>query len=327
MDSLSHILERFGQLRALVVGDLMVDEHIWGTTSRVSPEAPVLVVDANGDSEVLPGGAANVANNIRALGGSVAVVGVVGNDPYGEELAKKLSNAGVDTSGLVVDQSRVTTRKTRIWVSHRQQVVRVDRETQDPVDEAVIEEILENIREKLKDCDVLVLSDYNKGVLKPEVASRVVALASGMGKICTANAKPVNIRGFQGARLVALNQSEAETVAGLKFKDEEIIKASGRSMLSELSLDCLVVTRGSVGLTIFSKDFDATLPAVPIEVYDVTGAGDTVISAISLALAAGASPVAAAKIGNLAGGAAVRKVGVAAVTCGEIRALANTKDE
>lgn len=324
MDNLSHIIERFGKIKVLVAGDLMVDEHVWGTTSRVSPEAPVLVVDAEGESEVLPGGAANVANNIRALGGSATVVGVIGADYYGEELWRRLSDAGVDTSGLIVDPLRLTTRKTRIWVSHRQQVVRVDRETRARVDEATIEQVIGKIREKLEDYDVLVLSDYNKGVLTPPIAARVVSLAREMGKICTANPKPVNIRGFQGAKLVALNQSEAEAVAGLKFGDEDKLKTAGRSMLSDLRLDCLVVTRGSVGLTIFGSDFVSTVPAVPIEVYDVAGAGDTVISAISLALAAGASPVDAARIGNLAGGAAVRKVGVAAVTREEIRSLADT---
>lgn len=311
----------------LVAGDLMVDEHIWGTTSRVSPEAPVLVVDANGESEVLPGGAANVVNNIRALGGNAAIVGVVGDDSYGEELEKKLQDTGVDTTGLVVDPSRVTTRKTRIWVSHRQQVVRVDRETHEPVNEGIVERLLREIRKKLADCDVLILSDYNKGVLVPAVAKRAVALAREMGKICTANPKPVNINGFEGAKLVTLNRSEAEAVAGTKFHSEGIIKSAGQRMLSDLALDCLVVTRGSAGLTIFNEDSATTVPAIPIEVYDVAGAGDTVISAISLALAAGASPVDAAKIGNLAGGAAVRKVGVAAVTCGEIRALAADKKE
>lgn len=322
MDSLSHILDRFADLRVLVAGDLMVDEHIWGTTSRVSPEAPVLVVDANGEPEVLPGGAANVANNIRALGGSAAVVGVVGDDSYGKELERKLAEVGVDTSGLVVDTSRMTTRKTRIWVSHRQQVVRVDRESRCPVGEPVLKEVIGRIREKLEECDVLILSDYNKGILTPEMVSKAVSLAREMGKICTANPKPVNILGYKGANLVALNQSEAEAVAGQKFDGEDTVKSAGRCMLDDLCLDCLVVTRGAVGLTVFDSELSTTIPAVPIEVYDVAGAGDTVISAISLALAAGANPVEAAKIGNLAGGAAVRKVGVAAVTCKEILALA-----
>jgi D-beta-D-heptose 7-phosphate kinase/D-beta-D-heptose 1-phosphate adenosyltransferase len=299
----------------------MVDEHVWGTASRVSPEAPVLVVDTNCDPEVLPGGAANVANNIKALGGSASVVGVVGDDAYGRLLVEKLASTGADTSGMVVDPVRVTTRKTRIWVSHRQQVVRVDRENREPLSESITKQILAQIREKLTNCDVLILSDYNKGVLVPSVAALIVNLSTEMGKICTANPKPVNLPGFRGVGLVAVNQSEAEAASGTKFRCEDDVFAAGRSMLADLNLGSLVITRGSVGLTVFGPQTAKTVAAIPIEVYDVTGAGDTVISSISMALATGASPLDAARIGNLAGGAAVRKVGVAAVTRDEIRAL------
>lgn len=322
MDELTRILGRFDGLRVLVVGDVMIDEHVWGTTSRVSPEAPVLVVDANGEPELRPGGAANVVNNVRALGGSSAVVGVIGGDSFGEELRRQLSSAGVDTSGLVVDRSRITTRKTRIWVSHRQQVVRVDRESKGSIDGAVASEVVARISEKLPECDALVLSDYNKGVLSPSVAGQVVGLAREMQRICTANPKPVNVSGFNGAGLIALNQSEAEALALTRLDTEEAVKSAGRKMLSEFAAGCLVITRGSIGLTVFEQDSAITIPAVPLEVYDVAGAGDTVISALTLALAAGATPLEAARIANLAGGAAVRKVGVAAVTREEIVALA-----
>ncbi len=323
MEKLSGILDRFDEIRVLVVGDLMVDEHIWGTTSRVSPEAPVLVVDANGGTEILPGGAANVVNNISALSGTAAVVGVIGDDEYGYNLVQQLSSTGVDTSGIIVDPNRITTRKTRIWVSHRQQVVRVDRETREAVSPAVSEQLVSNIREKISQCDVLILSDYNKGVLNPYVSSQAITMAREMGKICTANPKPVNINGFKGAGLIALNQSEAEAASSQVFNCEEAIISTGRRMLRELDVECLVITRGAVGLSVFTDDLANTVTAVPIEVYDVAGAGDTVISAISMSLAAGAFPLDAARIGNFAGGAAVRKVGVCAVTREEILALAS----
>lgn len=322
MDVMNQVFDRFDSLRVLVVGDLMVDEHVWGTTSRVSPEAPVLVVNVNGDSELLPGGAANVVNNIKALGGGAAVTGIVGDDAYGKELDRQLAKAGVDTSGLVFDPDRVTTTKTRIWVSHRQQVVRVDRESSQPVTEDIGNLLLARIKEQLPEYDALLLSDYNKGVLTHDLASQAIELARGMGKICTANPKPVNIHGFQGASVIVVNQSEAEAVAGFKFDDEDSVICAGEKMLADLELDCLVITRGAAGLTIFEKDDAHSIPAIPIEVYDVAGAGDTVISALTLSLAAGAKPQDAAWIANCAAGAAVRKVGVAAVTRDEIRAIA-----
>lgn len=322
LENLSRILDKFNGLRVLVAGDLMVDEHIWGNATRVSPEAPVLVVDAIGDPDVRPGGAANVATNIRTLGASVEIVGVVGGDSYGQELTRQLSAAGVGTDGVIVDKTRLTTCKTRIWVSHRQQVARVDRETRESLNESVADELVSHLRTKLAGCDALVLSDYSKGVLTPSIASRCVELSRDMNKLCTANAKPVNISGFRGAGLVTLNQVEAETVAKVKLDVEDAVLAAGQEMRSGMDLSFLVITRGSCGLSIFGPNIASTIPAIPIEVYDVAGAGDTVISAITLALATGAEPLEAAKIANLAGGAAVRKVGVAAVTPDEILALA-----
>lgn len=323
MDRLAQVLGKFDGLRVLVVGDLMVDEHIWGTTSRVSPEAPVLVVDAAGEPELLPGGAANVVNNIRALGGSAAVIGVIGDDSYGRELDRNLAGAGVDTSGLVVDPERVTTRKTRIWVSHRQQVVRVDWESRESISGDVARQIVERIKTELPECDAMILSDYNKGMLTPYVASQAVQIANRLGKICAVNPKPMNVGGFRGASLIVLNQSEAEAVASAKLVDEDAVMTVGNEMLTDLEAGCLVITRGAVGLSVFDPNSAETITAVPTEVYDVAGAGDTVISAITLSLAAGATSFEAAKIGNSAGGASVRKVGVAAVTREEISALAS----
>ena len=327
MDNLSAVLQRFDGLRVLVVGDLMVDEHIWGSASRVSPEAPVLVVDASEDPEIRPGGAANVANNLVALGAHAAIIGVVGDDMYGRELCRELLASGVDTGGILVDSDRVTSRKTRIWVSHRQQVVRVDRENREQLSDSLADGILDQLKSHLDDCDAVIFSDYNKGVLVPSIASRAVDLARSAGRICAVNPKPMNVRGFKGASMITVNHSEAEAVVGRALPCEDAVIDAGRSMLAELEAGCIIITRGSVGLSVFEQDAAATIPAVPTEVYDVAGAGDTVISAITLALAAGVAPVRAARVGNLAGGAAVRKLGVAAVTRGEILAIAGAQDE
>lgn len=321
LDGLNAILGRFDGLRVLVVGDLMVDEHIWGNATRVSPEAPVLVVEANGDPEVLPGGAANVANNIKALGGAVSVVGVVGGDPYGEELTRKMASAGIDTSGIVVDSKRITTRKTRIWVSHRQQVVRVDREAREPVSGTVAGRVLSTIIDQLSSCDALIMSDYNKGLFTSGLLGRIVKSAKETSTICAVNAKPSNIKRFKGAEVIVVNQSEAEGVVGYSLQDEDAVMSAGRSMLAELNAGCVVITRGAIGLSIFDPQSAATIAAIPLEVYDVAGAGDTVISSLAMALAAKATPFEAGTIANLAGGAAVRKLGVAAVTRDEIVAL------
>ena len=299
----------------------MVDEHIWGEVGRISPEAPVIVVDAQ-DFECRPGGAANVVNNVRALGAQASVIGIVGDDEHGRKLIDILSSTGVDVSGMVIDPLRPTTRKTRIWASHRQQVVRVDWESRNPVPTELSEKIRRHIQREMELCDAIILSDYNKGMLIPDVVSAAIEGALTSNKVCTCNAKPDKVHYFAHVTALTLNLAEAEAVLGRRLTDEASISDGGCALLKQLAPSNLVITRGSRGLALFERGSKVTyVPGMPIEVYDVAGAGDTVISTLTLALASNVTPVDAAKLANAAGGAVVRKVGVATTTPEEIAQL------
>lgn len=318
-------LQAFAGKRVLVLGDLMLDEHIWGNVARVSPEAPVIVVDVDSpDSDCRPGGAANVANNIRALGGEVSIIGVVGEDEGGRILVSSLENVGVDVSGIVVDKTRPTTRKTRIWASHRHQVVRVDRESKKKISSGVVKQITEHLRKLAETVDAILISDYNKGVVIKDVVSAAVNIANERGKISISNAKPKNLSICSGIGVVTLNQSEASIGAGIEIEDIQDVERAGRKILATALCRNLVITRGAHGMAVF-EGIDNTyhIPAVESEVYDVAGAGDTVVSAFTLAMAGGASLETAGLIANCAGGAVVRKVGVATTTVAELAVILN----
>lgn len=314
----SSALGQFAGKRVMVIGDLMIDEHVWGTVERISPEAPVMVVQVDSAPDCLPGGAANVANNIRALGGEASVVGVVGDDEGGDILRRVLSGAGVDVSGIFSDDKRPTTRKTRIWASHRHQVVRIDRESKRKVSHAIVERIIDFIKRGSADFDAVLVSDYAKGVVSKETVSAAVA----GGKISVSNPKPRNIACFSGIGVITLNQSEASAASGIDIDELADIERAGRKLVSTIGCQGLIITRGGHGLSVFeSNGSSCHIPAIETEVYDVAGAGDTVISALTMSLACGLDLAAAATIANCAGGAVVRKVGVATTTPAEISTL------
>lgn len=315
-------LSQFAGKRVLVVGDLMLDEHVWGTVERISPEAPVMVVQVDSDSDCLPGGAANVANNIRALGGEASVVGVVGDDEGGAILRRVLSDAGVDVSGVFTDVKRPTTRKTRIWASHRHQVVRIDRESKRRVSHAIVEQIIDYIRRESAGMDAVLVSDYAKGVVAKDTVSAAVAAAAGVGKISVSNPKPRNISCFSGIGVITLNQSEASAASGIDIDDLSDVERAGKKILSLTRCNGLVITRGGHGLSAFEAGGTVShIPGIETEVYDVAGAGDTVVSALTMALACGLDLPSAGAIANCAGGAVVRKVGVATTSPAEILTL------
>lgn len=318
----STILERFDGISVLVIGDLMLDEHVWGSVGRISPEAPVMVVDAQ-DFEARPGGAANVVVNIQALSANVRVVGVVGKDREGTFLCKALKSRGADVSGIVrLGHPYRTTRKIRIWASRRQQVVRVDSESKAAISEETFCGIREQLEQQIPLVDAVVLSDYNKGVVCEDVTRYAISIARKHGKVCVCNAKPANAHLFKDATAVTLNQSEAESVADVSLDTAESIESSAQEIISGIGSDYVVVTRGSRGLSVIHGDAAVNhISAVPTEVYDVAGAGDTVISVLTLGMAAGAGILESAALANLAGGAVVRKVGVATCTTGEIAAM------
>jgi len=302
------ILERARGRRALVVGDLMLDDYIWGAAERISPEAPVPVVRYERRTSG-PGGAANVVSNLRSLGGEPVVCGVVGDDEGGRMLREQLEKLQADVSGLVVDPHRVTTQKTRV-IAHQQQIVRIDFETTEPISAELTGRMLEFVRSVIgSSVDVVVFSDYDKGVATPDLLNGLRALAAAHGKPFVGGPKPRNVRLFSGATLLSLNKREAMDVLHAE------LSVVGRQLLNDLNLTALVITRGGEGASLFQRGKEHVhLPVFPVEVYDVAGAGDTFLSAMTLALAAGCDFEDAGKLGNLAAAAAVRHIGVVAVT-------------
>lgn len=321
-DRAESIIEGFPGKRILVVGDLMVDEYIWGNVTRVSPEAPVMVVEAESHTFV-PGGAANVVHNLRVLGAEVVVAGVVGGDAVGERLLDELRLLGAETSAVIAAADRPTTQKTRI-VAGSQQVVRVDRERKAPLPPEAARELVARARDLLSVCDALLFSDYDKGVLARETVQALMTVARTRGVVVTANPKPPSAGYYRDADVVTLNKTEAEQASGAAISGAsgDTFHAIGARLRQDLGVRNLLITRGGQGVTIFDDTGAFTdIAAHLVEVFDVAGAGDSTISALTLALAAGASVADAVALGNAAGGAVVRKVGVATAAPEEIAAL------
>jgi rfaE bifunctional protein kinase chain/domain len=322
-------LAEFAGKRVLVVGDMMLDEHIWGNVNRISPEAPVMVVNAE-DTSSMPGGAANVANNLRALGAQVSVLGIVGDDESGRKLTAALEDEQVDVSGLFVDDSRPTTRKTRIWASHRHQavrmqVVRVDWEDKREISSEMVERIIGFLAEAARGVDAILLSDYDKGVVMADTIRAAIEFAGKYNKLSISNAKPRNLKHFAGIDLITMNRPEASTASGMDVDTIVDIEAAGKSILRSTKCRELVVTLGAQGLAAFSDNGRMShVPAIKSEVYDEAGAGDAAVSALALALVSGLDLAAAGALANCAGGAVVRKVGVATTTTTEIESLLST---
>lgn len=318
------ILANFRRRAVLVVGDLMVDEYIWGRVSRISPEAPVPVVEVTHES-VRVGGAANVAANLRSLGAEVHVVGVVGNDPPGERLVNELEGLGIKGDGVAVDRDRPTAVKTRV-VAGSQHVVRFDREDGRDLHPGVTRRLLEGVRERLPHVHALLISDYAKGVVTAGLMRQVLPLARRLGRIVTVDPKVRHFNLFKRATAVAPNHHEAGAAAGVVIRSEADLLRVGGRLLRRLEAEALLITRGEQGMSLFERGGAVHhIPAVAKEVYDVTGAGDTVMSALTLALAAGATMRQAAAIANHAAGIVVGKVGTAVVTLPELRAALRGK--
>lgn len=322
------ILDLLGRLpghEVTVVGDVMLDEYLMGNTRRVSPEAPVLVVDVESMSWA-PGGAANVAANICALGGKACIIGVIGMDDAGRRLRQLLDSLGVDTGGLVEDPSRHTTLKTRI-IAGNQQVVRVDRERREHPDTKVHRELKKQIQTALQSSGAVVTSDYDKGIVG-QITLDTIKAARAAGKIFTSNPKPRNLRWFHRANVITLNQFEAEAASGDTIADEVSAEKAGARIMKRTEADTLIITRGAHGMSVFTRgEAPEHIPVMPVEVYDVAGAGDTVVSTLTLAMAAGADALSAARLANFAGASVVRKLGVATADPQEIAHLIEESSE
>ena len=316
-NELTSYISRFKDARIMVIGDLMVDEYIWGSVSRISPEAPVPVVSVTSESLRL-GGAGNVVNNIHSLGGKVLVGGVVGNDEMGRKVIHDLRRMGVETKGVIVEPERVTTVKTRILAQH-QQVVRYDREVIRPIDPQNIQQILSLLEEGIDHLDAVLVSDYGKGVVCEPLIERVRSLTLGAGKIWAVDPKVKNLPLFRQVTIITPNHHEAAEAAGRYVQNEEQLMAVGQFLLHRLQAGSVLITRGEKGMTLFQENGEVTkIPTMAKEVFDVTGAGDTVISVVALAMAVGASPKEAAILSNYAAGIVVGEVGTATVKASEL---------
>jgi rfaE bifunctional protein kinase chain/domain len=304
----------------LVVGDLMVDRYIRGPVSRLSPEAPVPVVHVR-QEEFMAGGAGNVACNIADLGGHPSLVSVTGPDEAGGRLLETLRGRGVDVDGVASDGARPTTVKTRVIAGH-QQVVRFDHEKADPLSPAVISGLLERVESRLDGAKAVVISDYGKGVVNRRLLSSVLAMARKRGKIVTVDPKVEHFLRYRGVHCITPNLKEAaEGLRALPPKTDAEVDALGRRILKRLACRAVLITRGERGMSLYEDSGRIThIPAQALEVFDVTGAGDTVISVLSLALAAGCPPAEAARIANLAAGVVVAKLGTATARPEEIKA-------
>lgn len=311
---LARIVDRFPRTQVLVVGDLMVDHYVWGEVSRISPEAPVPVVRVTREERLL-GGAANVAQNIHALGGRADICGVIGQDDAGKQLQHMLRSLGMPTGGLVTDSRRPTTIKTRV-IAHHQQVVRVDRENKEGIGKDAHVGILEHVRERIANgLDAVVLSDYCKGVVTKDLVRDIVRLARKRGIVVSVDPKVNHFGIYSGVTILTPNTKEASTGAQIEIDDDASLLRAGKRLLERLSCRAVLITRGEHGMSLFEKSGRIThIPTEAREVFDVTGAGDTVISTMTLAMAARAGLVDAARLSNVAAGIVVGVVGTAAVT-------------
>ena len=317
LDELRRIALTFGDHSILVVGDVMLDRYLWGTVSRISPEAPVPVIELSGESTRL-GGAANVATNIVSLGAKARVLGVVGDDESGRQLVSEIEKRGVSRSSILTDPGRPTTVKTRI-IAHSQQVVRTDLERRNDVDETLEAKLIGAIRESLPGSDAVVVSDYGKGVLTDRVLKCVIQEAGALRVPICVDPKETRLLSYVGVTVITPNQHEAGFAYGRRIVDEETLAEVGWGLSKKLNCDGVLITRGERGMSLFEKSGEYThFPTVARDVFDVTGAGDTVVSAFALALAAGASLKQAALISNHAAGIVIRELGTATATVEEL---------
>jgi len=315
---LSELLDGFRGRRVAILGDAMLDRYIWGDVNRISPEAPVPVVEVC-EETVRFGGAANVAENVATLGATADVVGVIGDDDHGRSLVQRLAERGVAVDHLIRVAGRPTTTKTRI-IAHNQQVVRADREHSHAIEGEEERALVTALEGAVRAADVLIISDYGKGVVTERtLAVALEAARTGETKVCV-DPKQSHFSRYLGVTAITPNLKEASGAVGYPMATEDELLRGGWELRDRLDAECVIVTRGEQGMSLFMRGGDYEhLPTVAREVYDVTGAGDTVVSVLGVALAAGASMVEAAIIANHAAGIVIREIGTASVTTDDIR--------
>jgi D-beta-D-heptose 7-phosphate kinase/D-beta-D-heptose 1-phosphate adenosyltransferase len=325
MDRLLSIVEKFRGARLLVIGDLMLDRFIWGEVDRLSPEAPVPVLRVTAEKFSL-GGAANVAHNIRALGGAVTACGIVGKDPAGERVIGALRRIGASTTGVVREPKLQTVQKTRVIASpHHQQIVRLDRETPDSVRPATLRRLRDFVAAAAARFDGIVISDYGKGVIHQELLDLVARLTEKRKMVSVIDPKKENYERYRLPTLITPNKAEAGEASGIPIRDEPSLAAAGAKLLRKWRAQGVLITRGAEGMSLFRPRFPIQhFPTQPRDVFDVTGAGDTVVAVCALALASGAAYEDAAVLANLAAGFVGDEVGTVAVPVEKLkRAIEN----
>ncbi len=311
-DRILEAVERFPKVRVLVVGDLILDVFIWGQVRRISPEAPVPVVEVKQETHLL-GGAANVVHNLADLGGEVLVSGMIGEDSAGNRLCDLLRQLDIPIQGVIREPGRPTTIKTRI-IAHHQQVVRFDREWRSTPQGDSRDAMMAYIRTVLPAVDGIIVSDYGKGMVDDILMENLRELTAGSRTPIIVDPKPHNADHYRHVTLITPNNAEASTMAGIPIEDSETLLQAGEHLLKRLNCQMVLVTRGEAGMALFQRgQAMTTIPTVAQRVYDVTGAGDTVVSTITLALLAGLTPTDAAVLANIAAGIVVGEVGTATV--------------
>jgi rfaE bifunctional protein kinase chain/domain len=318
MSAFEDLPARLAGHTVLIVGDLMLDHFVFGRVERISPEAPVPIVRFDHEEYRL-GGAANVAHNVAALGGRVEIVGTVGNDPEAEQLRKDLAGLSIGTRGIVADADRCTTRKLRVVTTRNQQVARIDYEEDREAGGAVEAAMIARIDSLVNSADAILVSDYLKGVVSRAVAAAAIAAARRRGIPLLVDPKVPHIDYYSGATVITPNHHEAEAVTFMRIRTTEDAMAAATCFRERAACESVLITRGEQGMTLLGPEGHADLPAEAREVSDVTGAGDTVIATMTLALAAGSPLVDAARLANRAAGIVVGKFGPATVTIDELR--------
>jgi D-beta-D-heptose 7-phosphate kinase/D-beta-D-heptose 1-phosphate adenosyltransferase len=306
----SKILREFKHKKILVIGDLILDRYIWGKVNRISPEAPVPVVEVSQENYLL-GGAANVAHNIISLGGHASIVGVAGKDRGGDIIKRMMEEKGIHCDGVLFG-SCATTVKTRV-IAHGQQVVRFDREDRTQIDGKKLGAILGYIGNVISAHDAVIISDYKKGVVSPGLMKEIMKRAKKKNLFIAVDPKVGHFDYYRHVSLITPNLHEASVASGIDIKDEKSLLEAGRMLLRKLACQAVLITRGEQGMSLFRKDSVVHIPTAARNVYDVTGAGDTVIAAFTLAYAAGGTMEDAAVVANHAAGIVVGEVGTAVV--------------
>jgi D-beta-D-heptose 7-phosphate kinase/D-beta-D-heptose 1-phosphate adenosyltransferase len=310
-------ISKFDRCNLLVVGDLMLDEYLWGEVDRISPEAPVQVVSINNEDFAL-GGAGNVVNNIVALGAKVSVMGVIGTGRNGQLLLNKFNELGVDTAGIIEEPNRTTTQKTRI-IAANQQVLRIDREIKQNISDLTLQKMTRFLKDKIPDVHVILVSDYGKGLITKDLLSRVISSAQKHKKMVFVDPKGLDFSKYSGASLLTPNKKEAALASGVDIVNESSLEIAANKILHNIHLDNLLITCGKEGMVLFEKNRSPyRVRAEARQVFDVSGAGDTVLAILGLAVASGVSIKNSVTVANTAAGIVVGKVGTATVSKQEL---------